>query len=115
MDGQPSKRKLTILERMGIAAITATSGYGGFAGYTAIKEHFFTREEGRAVETTLAEVKKQLKENNDEQTRVIEKKVDEIIDFMRDERETARRDNDRQDRRIENLEFVTLTKSRKER
>lgn len=102
------KRKLTALEKLGVASATGTGLIASFATYSAIKAHFYTREEGDAVAKAIRSVEARVVELNAEQTRVVERKVDKILEFMKEDRAQAQRDVDRFDRRLENVEFVVM-------
>lgn len=102
------KRKLTALEKLGIGMGAGSGIIASFATYSAIKTHFYTREEGDAVVKAMNDVKAAVQELNAEQTRVVERKVDKILEFMKEDRAQAQRDVDRIDRRLENVEFVVM-------
>lgn len=102
------KRKLTALEKLGIGMGAGSGIIAAFATYSAIKAHFYTREEGDAVALAIRSVESRVVELNAEQTRVVERKVDKILEFMKEDRAQAQRDVDRFDRRLENVEFVVM-------
>ncbi len=93
-----------------------------------LKGYFVSREEGEVAKVNVANITAQISELRAEQktavidlktdqaaqvaelTRVIELKTDKIVELINKTEERSVRVNERQDNRIDNLEFVILTK-----
>ncbi len=96
-----------------------------------LKGYFVSREEGEVAKVNVANITAQISSLQESQksavidlkaeqaaqvaelTRVIERKTDKIVELINKSEERSVRLNERQDNRIDNLEFVLLTKPSK--
>lgn len=93
---------------------------GAFGIMGAFYERFYSREEGLAAERNVARIEQsldartshltaELKAASAENTRILERKIDRILDFMRDDRLAAAKVNDKQNFDIENLKLLVYS------
>lgn len=93
---------------------------GAFGIMSLFYERFYSREEGLASEKNIARIEQSLdtrtaqlaadlKAAQLESTRIIERKVDHVLDFLREDRAAASKINDNQNLEIENLKLIVYS------
>lgn len=79
---------------------------------TPVKQWFFTREEGTALQQSIVEIKQLIVAESRESTRIMERKTDKILERMKETevhvQHDVDRDNDTQNERLQLLEATIL-------
>ena len=120
LGGERKARKSIAISRSAAWAGGGGLTLGTFALLAQLNGFYFTRQEGVATNRNVERIEKLVNQNKDEivkvmtaeqteNTRILEQKIDRVLELMGKAEDRAAKIDDRQDRKIENLELIVFS------